>query len=212
MTKRQAMQIIGGLGKPSKMPGFSYGLPAKACKVGQRLASKPGTVCSGCYADGRGNYRFKGVQDAQARRLASLKHPLWVDAFAYVLQVEDVLHFRWHDSGDLQGRWHLRNIVEVCRRTPLTRHWLPTRETRIVSETLELIDDLPENLTIRLSAHIVDGKTPDALAARLGVTVSGVTTDENHPLICPAPTQENSCQLCRKCWDRDTFAVHYLKH
>jgi hypothetical protein len=30
--------ITGTLSKPSKMPGWSYGLPAKECKTGSKLA------------------------------------------------------------------------------------------------------------------------------------------------------------------------------
>ena len=33
-TLKEADAIHGGLGKPSKMPGDAYGIPAKYCKVG----------------------------------------------------------------------------------------------------------------------------------------------------------------------------------
>ena len=42
--------ITGTLSKPSKMPGWSYGIPAKECNIGSKLAKIPGTVCHGCYA------------------------------------------------------------------------------------------------------------------------------------------------------------------
>ena len=29
--------ITGSLSKPSKMPGYAYGLPAKECKTGKKL-------------------------------------------------------------------------------------------------------------------------------------------------------------------------------
>jgi hypothetical protein len=50
------------LGRASKMPCATYSLPAQECKVGQALAKIPGSVCHGCYADGRGNYRWESVQ------------------------------------------------------------------------------------------------------------------------------------------------------
>lgn len=42
---RLAEQITGGLSKPGKMPCPAWGLPAKRCRVGSRLASIAGTVC-----------------------------------------------------------------------------------------------------------------------------------------------------------------------
>ena len=38
MKTEEAFKIIGGsLSKPSKMPGWSIGLPAKECKTGSKL-------------------------------------------------------------------------------------------------------------------------------------------------------------------------------
>ena len=74
----EALKIIGGsLSKPSKMPGWSIGLPAKECKTGGKLQAVKGSVCYDCYAL-KGCYVFKVVQDAQYRRLAALKDPNWV--------------------------------------------------------------------------------------------------------------------------------------
>jgi hypothetical protein len=59
------------LSKPSKMPGWSIGLPAKECKTGKSLRLIPDSVCYDCYAL-KGCYVFKVVQDAQYRRLAAI--------------------------------------------------------------------------------------------------------------------------------------------
>ena len=46
MQTKEALKIIGGsLSKPSKMPGWSIGLPAKECKTGGKLQKVPGSVC-----------------------------------------------------------------------------------------------------------------------------------------------------------------------
>jgi len=37
LTKKLASDIAGNLGKPSKMPGLSYGISAKLCNVGSKL-------------------------------------------------------------------------------------------------------------------------------------------------------------------------------
>jgi hypothetical protein len=50
MLKKELEKIVGGLSKPSKMPGPAYNLPAYKCITGQKLAKVPGSVCHGCYA------------------------------------------------------------------------------------------------------------------------------------------------------------------
>jgi hypothetical protein len=45
---------------------------------------------------------FKVVQEAQYRRLGSIKHPYWVRAMTHLLQSKKSKYFRWHDSGDVQ--------------------------------------------------------------------------------------------------------------
>ena len=84
MKTSEAFKIVGGLSKPSKMPGWAYGLPAKECKTGSKLVKVPGSVCHGCYAL-KGMYRFKPVQEAQYRRLASISSPLWVGAMSLLI-------------------------------------------------------------------------------------------------------------------------------
>jgi hypothetical protein len=85
MTTKEALQLVGGLSKPSKMPGWAYGIPAKECKTGSKLRNVKGSTCEGCYAL-KGCYVFKVVQDAQYRRLNSIKHTHWVAAMSQLLQ------------------------------------------------------------------------------------------------------------------------------
>ena len=202
MLKKEAIKITGGLSKPSKMPGPAHNLPANRCITGAKLVKVPGSVCAGCYAL-KGRYRFKNVQDALNRRLKALEDPRWVEAM--VVLVTGHAHFRWHDSGDIQSVEHLKNIFEVCKRTPETAHWLPTREARFLS----LMDPgvVPANLKIVLSDHMVDQMTP----ASWWPFTSGVTTDAAQ-VSCPAPKQNNECQSCRACWDRNVKRVVYGKH
>ena len=82
MLVKEAKAIIGSLGKPSKMPGFSYGLPAceakwvpefcknlnlpipphYGCDFGSLLAKNPNSPCHNCYADNRGNYTYESLK------------------------------------------------------------------------------------------------------------------------------------------------------
>jgi len=199
MLKKEASQIVGGLSTPGKMPCYSINLPATECKTGAKLARVPGTTCHGCYAL-KGRYRFKTVKKAMARRLAALQDARWVQAMTALITGHK--YFRWHDSGDLQGAQHLKNIFEVCKLTPGTSHWLPTREHAL----LQLMDPdvVPKNLLIRVSATKVDGRAPGWWP-----WTSTVSTEIK---TCPAPDQGGKCRDCRACWSRHIPNVVYAKH
>ena len=107
MNTKEALQIVGGLSKPSKMPGWSYGLPAKECKTGSKLRKVPGSTSYDCYAL-KGCYVFKVVQDAQYRRLRAIRDPRWVQAIVHLINSKKSDVFRWHDSGDVQDLDHLK--------------------------------------------------------------------------------------------------------
>ena len=199
MLKKEAKEITGGLSAPSKMPGPSYNLPATACVTGAKLVKVPGSVCHGCYAL-KGRYRFSNVRQALARRLESLKHPRWVEAMTALIQGEP--WFRWHDSGDLQSVQHLKQIFEVCNRTPETSHWLPTRERKFLPLNH---DSIPKNLTIRFSSHMIN-QPP----VKFWPWTSCVVDKDYHT--CPAQSQGNKCLTCRACWDRKVANVTYPKH
>ena len=198
MLKKEARKITGGLSKPSKMPGPAFNLPAQACITGSKLVKIPGSVCAGCYAL-KGRYRFKNVKAALARRLAGLTHPEWIPAM--VVLIDNTPLFRWHDSGDIQSVQHLKNIFEVCKLTPKTDHWLPTREAKFLPLST---DSIPKNLIIRLSGHKIDKPA----AGFWPWTSTVVTVDKS----CPAAEQGNQCRDCRACWDRSTPNIAYGKH
>ena len=198
MLKKEAREITGGLSKPSKMPGPAYNLPATSCHTGAKLVKVPGSVCHGCYAL-KGRYNFKNVRLALARRLESLDHPQWVTAMTILIKGEP--WFRWHDSGDLQSAYHLKQIFEVCNNTPDTAHWLPTREAKFLPLST---DSIPKNLTIRMSSHKID-QAP----VKSWPWTSTVSTGD---FTCPASKQGNQCKSCRNCWDRSVNNVTYPKH
>lgn len=209
MTKPLALEFTGGgFSWPEKMPCPAYSIPATLCKVGAKLRQVAGSVCAKCYAL-KGRYLFPAVRAALARRLKSLRNPQWPDAIAFLIHAEGNAFFRWHDSGDLQSVAHLKQIVRVCNLTPTVKHWLPTREYKIVGDYLERGGTFPENLTVRLSALMVDGPAPVAIAERLGCVTSTVVTAG---ATCPAPQQGKQCLTCRACWDRNTGNVAYAKH
>ena len=201
MKVKDAVKITGSMTRTQKMPGLSYSLPAWECITGKKLRAVKGSVCSGCYAL-KGNYtRYPAIKAAQYYRLASLMEPDWVPAM--VAQVKRQLWFRWHDAGDIQSAKHLSNIFEVCKQTPSTKHWLPTRESRL----LKFLDPeiIPKNLIIRLSATKIDGAPSQAWP-----WTSTVVRDGSHT--CHANLKGGKCIECRQCWDRSIKNVSYPKH
>ena len=199
MLIKEAKEITGGLSKPSKMPGPAYNLPAVACITGAKLVKIPGSVCAGCYAL-KGRYRVKNVQDALQRRLQAITGPRWVEAMITLIKPHKF--FRWHDSGDLQSLEHLQNIFRICRATPDTQHWMPTREAQILKRVK--VNEVPRNLIIRMSSHMVD----QGPVSFWPWTSTVVKSDKS----CPAQEQGNECKDCRQCWDRTIRNVAYPKH
>ena len=201
MDIKTAKQITGSLSKPSKMPGWSYGLPAKECKTGGKLQNVKGSTCYDCYAL-KGCYVFKVVQNAQYYRLKAIKNRKWVQAMAMQINNKRSKEFRWHDSGDIQDLKHLAKIFKVCKLTPSVDHWLPTREAWVK----KFIPAAPNNLNIRFSMPMIDQE-----AAGGWPNTSNVVTDKTKAN-CPAPQQGNECKDCRACWDKKVKNVAYLAH
>lgn len=209
MKTSEALKLVGGLSKPSKMPGWAYGLPAKECKTGSKLVKVKGSTCEGCYAL-KGCYVFKVVQAAQYRRLDSIKSPLWVGAMSLLINSKKSKWFRWHDSGDIQDEAHLMKIFAVARLTPETKHWMPTREAWVK----HFLPECPSNLIIRFSAPMVDQAAPASWPNTSTVESPGSmrATHIQGSQRCPAPTQDNECKDCRACWDHNVKNVAYGQH
>ena len=202
MQTKEALKIIGGsLSKPSKMPGWSIGLPAKECKTGGKLQAGEGQQYAiDCYAL-KGCYVFKVVQDAQYQKAGSHQAARnGSQAMAHLINSKKPDVFRWHDSGDVQDLDHLNKIYEVCRLTPSKRHWLPTREAWIKDH----LTTKPTNLVIRFSAPMVDQTAPASWPNSSEVVTAGAT--------CPAAQQDNECRDCRNCWNSDIKVIKYGKH
>lgn len=211
LTVKEAKEITGGLSEPSKMPGRAYNLPAQSCRVGSILRRRSGSTCSRCYAY-KGRYVFGTVQQALGRRLKALSHPRWVEAMSLLINHygQKEPYFRWHDSGDLQSLEHLERIIEVARRTPGVKHWLPTREFGILKRFLDSGGQIPRNMVVRVSGVMIDSLPPD-----LGLPGSCVTSTGEVPqgvYLCPALEQGNSCGSCRACWDPHVKVVAYKLH
>jgi hypothetical protein len=211
MKIKEIEKKIGTLSNPSKMPSYAWGISAKHCNVGSKLAKIKGTICNKCYAL-KGHYSFKNVFNAHEIRRKAIELPEWVDYMAELLTQKykkldkSRLFHRWFDSGDIQSYSHLMKIFEVCELTPHIRYWLATREYSIIDKIDE--KDVPKNLCLRVSAIKVDSQPPS-----FWKWTSGVHKDK--PAVgreCPAPKQDGECGSCRACWSRQVKQVSYKEH
>lgn len=217
MNTAEARTIVGGLSNPSKMPGKAFGFSAKHCVTGSKLRLVKDSVCADCYAC-KGRYVLPDTVEAHEDRFSKLQLALsdkayrdqWVEAMARMIGAIKEPYFRWHDSGDLQSVAHLEMIADVCRLTPLVKHWLPTREYGFVRDFLAN-SVVPGNLVIRLSEHKLN-RTLRTVPK--GVAASAVYDDPSKApgYACPAGTQGNVCRDCRACWTLSVPLVVYHTH
>lgn len=214
MKVSELEKLVGGLSKPSKMPGLAIGLPAWKCKLGAILARKEGSVCFSCYAL-RGCYVFPVVKKAQENRLRILMQDMhaWKRAMISLLDAKyrkkkgSARVFRFHDSGDIQNVEHLSAIVDIAKLLPTIKFWLPTRELKMVREYISSGKTFPANLVVRISAAMVGQENATLPKGTVGSTVGANT---GHA--CPARHQGNACGDCRACWNPKVKSVDYPLH
>ena len=207
MNLKEAIEIVGSLGKAGKMPCPTYNTPAILCVTGSKLRKIKGTTCHNCYAM-RGNYLYPNVQMGLKKRFNAFKKNNFVGGMSMMINhySKKSGYFRWFDSGDLADIDMLKKVVMICKKTPTIKHWLPTREVKIVSDYLKE-KEFPSNILVRVSAPMIDGKP---LKFRWTSTVHHKKNPTGRD--CPSRFQENKCMDCRACWDRKVKNVSYHKH
>jgi hypothetical protein len=197
------------LSKASKMPCRSWSLQALVtCPASKDANGELVAACSGCYAT-TGNYNFPNVKAPRAHNKDDWKRSEWVEDM--VNELDSDRYFRWFDSGDLYDIRLARKVLEVMKRTPWVRHWLPTRMHKFDKfvPVLNEMQSLP-NVVVRLSSDGVNGETIE------GVTTSTITpTSEQAPknaTVCEAYERDGKCGQCRACWNKDVSLVAYVAH
>ena len=209
ITLKQAKDIAGSLGKPSKMPGFAYGISAFNCITGSKLANVKGSVCEGCYAR-KANYKYPSVMIAHQKREANLGSAEWQQAMILQISKSGTEYFRWHDSGDLQSTGHLKAIVNIALALPQVKFWLPTKEKGMLATAKRAGLVIPNNLTIRLSAAMIDSEAVNAnLTGNVSLVQDKAQLSGFH---CKASEQNGKCEDCRACWNKDIQTIVYFKH
>lgn len=198
------------LSKTSKMPCKSWSLIAKKHCPGS-IDLNTGLLvaaCSGCYAD-EGFYHMPNVRAPRLHNAEDWKRAFWVEDMVTALQNE--AYFRWLDSGDIYSLALATKILEVMRRTPWCKHWLPTRMYKFAKFARVLADmaALP-NVVVRFSSDSVKGETVS------GATTSTIFSDRaqlpTNAEVCGAYSREGKCGPCRACWSKDVSVIAYPAH
>lgn len=195
------------LSKAGKMPCMSWSLQAIETCPGSIDPSTGGLVpaCQGCYAT-QGNYRFANVKAPRLSNREDWKREDWADDMVAALESES--YFRWFDSGDCYALPLALKILEVMRRTPHVKHWLPTRMHKFAKflPVFEAMNNLP-NVVVRYSNDGIHGET---MKARYQSTI--VEHDEGAEDTCGAYNRDGKCGDCRLCWDRSVKVISYPQH
>ena len=208
----EAELAVGNLSRPSKMPSYAWSISARRCNVGSKLAKVKGSVCEGCYAL-KGRYMFSNTQDALERRYDAWANDRerWVAAMIYLMHnkqhISNTGHFRFFDSGDIQGSDMLDDINLVAWASPHIRFWLPTKEYKLVKNYDK---EIAPNLVIRVSAPTVDKEFSGY--THISTVYNKDNIDTAKGVVCPASNQGNQCGSCRACWNDKVSEVSYIAH
>jgi len=214
-TLKEAEEMVGGLSAPSKMPTYAWSISAKRCNIGSKLAKVEGSVCNKCYAL-KGMYQFPQTQNALEKRYWrwSSNRDTWTNAMIYLMHnkkhIKDTGHFRWFDSGDIQGEAMLSDINTIAWSSPHIRFWLPTKEYKLVKD-FSHENDIAPNLIIRVSNPLVNGSTLNGYK-HISTVYSKDKLNESEGYVCPASKQDNECKDCRACWSDKIGEVSYIAH
>lgn len=194
----------------SKLDGIrSWSLQALETCPGSLAA--PGVLvdaCKGCYAT-TGNYMFQNVKATRAYNKEYWQRLEWVDDMVQALDSDR--YFRWFDSGDMYALGLAEKMLEVMKRTPWVKHWLPTRMHKFPKFALVLAEmQSLSNVMVRPSSDSINGEflpgthgstiveSPDSLP-------SGVT-------LCRAYENAGKCSGCRACYDKTVAVIAYPAH
>lgn len=227
-TLKQAREDAGKISEGNtKMPGSTFAISAKHCNVGSKLLDVEGSVCHRCYALKLQKLRpsvNKGWVNnyTKATTMIANNPDRWVDACVFQInrisnKTGETYH-RWFDSGDLQSVDMLSAICKVAVKTPQIKHWLPTREAKIVKDYTQSGGEVPDNLVIRVSSTMI-GDAPISGHAHTSTVHRKGATPHGHS--CPASSEAHramredraaNCGNCRACWDKSIPNVSYPLH
>ena len=183
----------------------------------QALDTCPGSIaspgelvdaCKGCYAT-TGNYRYPNVKAPRIHNKTDWQRLEWVDDMVQALDSDR--YFRWFDSGDMYALGLAQKILEVMKRTPWVKHWLPTRMHKFPKFALVLREmaALP-NVSVRFSSDSVLGEYKKGLHG--SVIIPTPADVKKGMTLCRAYENAGKCSGCRACYDKAVKVIAYPAH
>ena len=197
------------ISKVGKLNSRSWSLEAlETCPASKGSDGELVPACKGCYAVG-GNYRFQNVKDARSHNKRDWKRSEWVADM--IEELDSDRYFRWFDSGDMYSLALAEKMYEICKATPWTKHWIPTRMHKF-KKFIDVIDRLNalDNVVVRLSSDGVNGEIVQE--AKYSSTIIPFINSVTIATVCNAPLQEGKCKKCRACWSKDVKVIAYAGH
>lgn len=209
--KPEARNRVGvAISRTSKLDGIrSWSLEAiETCPGSIGADGELVDACRGCYAT-TGNYSRPNVKAPRAHNRRDWKRDEWVDDM--VRELDNDRYFRWFDSGDMYSLALAVKILEVMRRTPWVKHWLPTRMHKFekFAGVLVAMQALP-NVSVRFSADSIDGSYIAGYHGSTIVPVAGMDLEGVQE--CHAYQNDGKCNGCRACWDKSIPVIGYVAH
>jgi hypothetical protein len=183
----------------------------------QALDTCPGSIaapgelvdaCKGCYAT-TGNYRFENVKAPRRHNKEDWQRLEWCDDM--VAELNKDRYFRWFDSGDMYALGLAEKMLEIMKRTPWVKHWLPTRMHKFPKFALVLREmaALP-NVSVRFSSDSVTGEYTKGLH---GSVIIPTPQDVKKGMkLCEAYSHGGKCKGCRACYDKKVKVIAYPAH
>ena len=185
----------------------------------QALDTCPGSIdspgvlvdaCKGCYAT-TGNYAFANVKAPREFNRLDWQRLDWCDDM--VAELDNDRYFRWLDSGDLYSLALAEKVLEVMKRTPWCKHWLPTRmhkfpKFRQVFAEMQALD----NVMVRFSSDSVTGEYIPGLHGSVIGPDAATWTETLGASLCRAYEHGGQCSGCRACWDKSVSLIGYPAH
>jgi hypothetical protein len=183
----------------------------------QALDTCPGSIaapgelvdaCKGCYAT-TGNYKFANVKAPRAHNKEDWQRLEWIDDM--VAELNKDRFFRWFDSGDMYALGLAEKMLEVMKRTPWVKHWLPTRMHKFPKFALVLREmaSLP-NVSVRFSSDSVTGQYDKKLHG--SVIIPTAADVKKGMTLCRAYENDGKCSGCRACYDKKVKVIAYPAH
>jgi hypothetical protein len=194
----------------SKLDGIrSWSLQAlDTCPASKNADGSLVDACAGCYAT-TGNYNYPNVKAPRAENKLDWQRIEWADDM--VKNLDSDSYFRWFDSGDMYALPLAEKMLEVMKRTPWVKHWLPTRMYKFPKfrGVLAEMQALP-NVSVRFSSDSVQG---EYIKGTHGSVIVPTPDDVQEGMtLCRAYDNGGKCSGCRACYDKAVAVIAYPAH